>query len=251
MSAEWPLLVAGAAAAGFVQGVTGFGFAMVAMSFWAWGVEPQVAAVMAVSGSVFGQLLQLLAARRRLDAAALWPFLAGGLLGVPLGAWALPSLDPVLFRLFIGTLLMVFCPAMLLSDRLPRLTAGGRAADGLVGAVGGVLSGLGGFSGVLPALWCTLRGFDKDLQRSVIQNFNLAVLSATLGSYVLSGAFTAAMLPTLAVVLPSVVLPSLLGAGVHARLSPAAFRRLVLVMLTAAGMAMVWAALPQWAARGG
>ena len=35
----------GAAVAGFVQGLSGFAFGMVAMSFWAWVLEPQLAAL--------------------------------------------------------------------------------------------------------------------------------------------------------------------------------------------------------------
>ena len=43
------LIVAlGAVAAGFVQGLSGFGFGMVAMSFWAWALEPRLAALLAV-----------------------------------------------------------------------------------------------------------------------------------------------------------------------------------------------------------
>ena len=45
---EAPLLwiVVGAATAGFVQGLTGFGFGLVAMSFWAWVLDPRLAAVL-------------------------------------------------------------------------------------------------------------------------------------------------------------------------------------------------------------
>ena len=55
------------------------------------------------------------------------------------------------------------------------------SADFVVGAFGGVMGGIGGFTGVLPSLWVTLRGWDKDLQRSVIQNFSLAALSRDAG----------------------------------------------------------------------
>ena len=49
------LIVAlGAVAAGFVQGLSGFGFGMVAMSFWAWTLEPRLAAVLAVCGALTG-----------------------------------------------------------------------------------------------------------------------------------------------------------------------------------------------------
>jgi len=217
---------------------------MVAMSVWVWGIEPRLAAVMAVCGGLVGQLIAVFTVRRGLRLSALLPFLAGGLVGVPLGAWALPHLDPAAFKLTLGLFLVVCCPTMLLAHRIPRISAGGRWADGLVGLCGGVMGGIGGFSGVLPSLWITLRGWDKDLQRSVLQNFSLVALAATLASYVVSGMATPDMWPKLAVVVPALLLPALIGARIYHGLSPAAFRRVVLVLLTGAGVAMISAALP-------
>jgi uncharacterized membrane protein YfcA len=244
MSGELLLLAGGAALAGLVQGISGFAFAMVAMSVWVWGIEPRLAAVMAVSGGLIGQIVALFTVKRGLRLAALLPFLAGGLVGVPLGAWALPHLDPAAFKLTLGLFLVLCCPTMLLAHRIPRLSAGGRWADGLVGLLGGVMGGIGGFSGVLPSLWITLRGWDKDLQRSVIQNFSLVALAATLASYLVAGMVTPDMWPKFAIVAPALLLPSLLGARIYHGLSPAAFRRVVLLLLTCAGAAMIAAALP-------
>jgi uncharacterized membrane protein YfcA len=243
MPAEIVLLAAGAAVAGFVQGLSGFAFGMVAMSIWVWGVEPRVAAVMTVMGGLSGQLLQAFTVRRDLRLAALAPFLAGALVGVPLGVAVLPHLDTELFKLTLGIILVVCCPAMLLAHRLPRVAFGGRVGDGVAGAVGGLMGGIGGFPGVVPTLWCTLRGFDKELQRTVVQNFNLAALAATMAVYVASGAVTRDMLPLFAVVVPALIVPSLLGARVYVGLSELAFRRVVLTLLTGAGVAMIVAAL--------
>jgi uncharacterized protein len=238
------LLAAGAALAGFVQGLSGFAFAMVAMSLWVWGVEPRIAAVMAVFGGLSGQLLQAATVRRPFEWRAVAPFLLGAAVGMPLGVALLPQLDASLFRLVIGCVLVVVCPAMLFAHRLPTIDAGGRLGDGAAGAVGGFLGGIGGFSGVVPTVWCTLRGFERDRQRSVIQNFNLAALAATFATYVASGAVTRDMLLPMAVVLPALIVPSLLGARVYVGLSEQAFRRVVLTLLTAAGMAMIVSSLP-------
>ena len=51
------VIALGAIAAGFVQGLSGFAFSLVAMSFWAWSVEPTLAAVLAVFGGLSGQIL--------------------------------------------------------------------------------------------------------------------------------------------------------------------------------------------------
>ncbi len=245
--AELTLLIVGAVLAGFVQGLSGFGFSMVAMSIWVWGLSPPLAAVMGVFGSLTGQLVAAFSVRRSLSPAALAPFVAGGLLGIPLGVWLLPRLDVHAFKLVLGALLVVACPAMLLSARLPAVRLPGprstRLADGVAGAAGGVMGGLGGFTGVVPTLWCTLRGFDKDGQRTVIQNFNLATLTVTMAAYVASGAVTRPMWPLLPLVAAAVVLPAWLGTRSYRGLSQTGFRRVVLWLLTAAGAAMLVSAL--------
>ena len=242
MEAPLLLVIAGAACAGFVQGLSGFGFSLTALSLWAWVLPPQLAAVLAVAGGLTGQLLAAFTVRRGFEWRTLAPFLAGGLLGLPLGMWLLPRIDAVAFRAGLGALLVLWCPAMLFSGRLPRV-GGGRLADALAGLAGGSMGPLGGFTGALPTLWCTLRGFERDAQRAVIQNFNLAMLAITMAGYLAAGQVKASMLPALGLVLPSLLLPALLGMRLYARIGPLAFRNLVLGLLTLSGAAMLASAL--------
>ncbi|KXJ62917.1 permease [Achromobacter xylosoxidans] len=187
MDSLYVVVVVGAMAAGFVQGLSGFGFGMVAMSFWAWTVDPRLAAAMAVFGALTGQLLAAFTVRRGFAAAHLLPFVAGGLLGIPLG----------------------------------------------------------GFTGVIPTLWCTLRGFDRDVQRAVIQNFNLSMLMVTMASYVLTGVVTRDMLPLFALIVPAMLVPTLLGTRVYVGISDVAFRRVVLGLLTVSGVALLASSVPR------
>jgi uncharacterized protein len=237
-------VAAGAIVAGFVQGLSGFAFSLVAMSFWAWTVEPKLAAALAVFGGLSGQILAAFSVRRGFHLPVLLPYIAGGLLGIPIGIALLPRLDVDWFKAILGGLLIVWCPFMLFARRLPRLAAGGRLADAAAGLIGGVCGGIGGFSGAIPTLWCTLRGMEKDEQRSVIQNFNLATLSFTMAAYVATGTVTRDMLPMLAVVLPSLLIPALLGTRLYIGISEATFRAIVLTLLTASGVALLAAALP-------
>jgi len=111
------------------------------------------------------------------------------------------------------------------------------------------MGGLGGFTGVVPTLWCTVRGFDKDRQRAIIQNFNLAMQVVTFGSYLATGIIEPRMLPLLAIVAPAVVIPVLLGARLYLGISEAAFRKLVLGLLAASGVALLASSLPVLAGR--
>lgn len=239
MNDAYLIVALGAIAAGFVQGLSGFGFGLTAMSFWAWSLDPRLAAVLAVFGSLTGQVIAAVTVRRGFDWRRLMPFLLGAAVGVPVGVAILPLLDVRLFKIVLGTLLVVWCPAMLLSSRLPRIRFGGRLADGVVGGVGGMMGGLGGFTGTIPTLWCTLRGFAKDEQRAIIQNFNLAALLVTMGVYLARGLVTREMLPMFAIVAPAMLIPVLLGARLYAGISEAAFRQLVLSVLTASGVALL------------
>jgi hypothetical protein len=242
-------IVVGAALAGFVQGLSGFGFGLTAMSLWAWTLEPQLAAPLSVFGALTGQLIAAATVRRGFDLRRLAPFVCGGLLGLPLGISILPRLDVPLFKGVLGLMLVVLCPLMFLAARLPRVRRGGALADAAAGAAGGMMGGLGGFTGVVPTLWCTLRGWDKDEQRAIIQNFNLSILVVTFGTYCATGIVKASMLPLFAVVAPAMLIPSLLGARLYIGITEAAFRKIVLGLLTASGVAMLANSLPPLLAR--
>jgi uncharacterized membrane protein YfcA len=238
------IIALGAIVAGFVQGLSGFAFGLVAMSFWAWTIEPQLAAVLVVFGALTGQVVGALSVRRGFSLPVLLPFLVGGLAGIPIGTAILPMLDARLFKTVLGLVLVVWCPIMLFSRALPPVRFGGRLADGAAGLVGGVMAGLGGFSGPVPTLWCTLRQIDKDTQRTVIKNFNLATLAVTMATYFATGMVKVEMVPMFAVVAPAMLLPTLLGSRLYIGISEATFRRIVLGLLTASGAAMLAATLP-------
>ena len=52
-------------------------------------------------------------------------------------------------------------------------------ADRGVGVLSGILGGTTGFGGILPTIWCTLRGWPKDEQRAVFQPTCVAIFLGT------------------------------------------------------------------------
>ncbi len=238
-------IIVGGIAAGFVQGLSGFAFGMTAMSFWAWGMDPVIAASLSVFGALTGQIIAAFTVKRGFDWRMLLPFFAGGAIGIPIGVLLLPLLNMDMFKAMLGGILIIWCPSMLFVSRFPRLKPQGPVADGVIGLLGGVMSGFGGFSGIIPTLWCTLQGMAKDKQRVIIQNFNLGALIFTMLAYLYKGIITVSMLPYFAVLVPAMLIPSLLGARLYHRISDLAFRRLVLSLLTLSGIALLSSSLPK------
>jgi uncharacterized protein len=239
----------GAVVAGFVQGLSGFAFSLVATSIWAWTVEPRLAAACAIFGGLSGQIMAAFSVRRGFDWNLLLPYLLGAIVGIPIGIAILPLLDVHVFKATLGTMLIVWCPLMLFAKHLPRITGGGRVADGAAGMLGGVCGGIGGFTGVVPTLWCTLRGMEKDTQRSIIQNFNMAALAFTMAAYILTGTVTRDMVPMFGIVLVAMAIPVLLGARLYIGITEVTFRKIVLTLLTASGVALLASSVPQILAR--
>lgn len=192
-----------------------------------------------VFGSLVGQLLSLGTVRQGLDPGRLLPFIAGGVIGVPIGVVLLRLIDPFGFKLAVGIILLIWCPTMLLLRDLPRVTDGGRWADAVVGWIGGVMGGLGGLTGPAPTLWCALRGWGRDAQRAVFQSFNLVMQVVTMAAYLATGTISAETAWLFAIVGPAMLVPTLIGARLYRRFSDAGFQRLVLLLLTASGALLV------------
>ena len=127
----------GAIFAGFIQGLSGFAFSLVAMSFWVWVVNPQLAGAMSVFGALTGQIIAAVRFRRNFEWKLLLPFVAGGFLGIPIGIWILPHLNIVIFKAVFGLILITWCPLMLIGNKLPPITKAGKLADVAIGAIGG------------------------------------------------------------------------------------------------------------------
>ena len=233
------IVLIGTVASGFVQGLSGFAFGLVAMAFWAWSLDPVLAGPLVVFGSLIGQLLGSGALWRALSPWRALPFVLGGIVGVPLGVLLLRYINPTAFKLSVGVLLVVWCPLMLFARDLPRVHWGGKWADGVVGWIGGIMGGLGGLTGPAPILWATLRGWDRHTQRGVFQVFNIFMHSLTLTTYFVTGTIPPAALPLFAIMVPALIVPSIAGFLLYRRVSELGFRRIILGLLTASGAVLI------------
>jgi uncharacterized membrane protein YfcA len=237
-------IVAGALAGGFVNGLTGFGTALAGLPFWLQAVEPVLAAQLASGCSVAGHMSTFPAIWRTVDWRRLAPMLVAGLIGVPLGTWALPLISLRHFKLGFGVLLVAYCAFGLFAARWARLRSGRpgveRSMETVVGFAGGVLGGLAGLSGVLPTVWASLKGWPKSEQRAIFQGFNFTLLSAMLVASVTQGLVGLGSLIALCIAAPAAVLAARLGFRLYKGLHALHFDRIVLGLLLISGLALVW-----------
>jgi len=236
------LLVAGALAGGFVSGLAGFGTALMALGIWLYVMPPSVAVPLVLICSVISQVWTLPSMWRSFDLTLIWPFVIGGLLGVPIGTMLVAHADPKIFKLTVGVLLLVFPVALYLS-RPMAFAIGGKLADAAIGFAGGILGGLAGLSGPLPILWASVRGFGKDERRGIFQTFNTAVLFVALCLQAAGGIVGREVLWFTLLAFPGTILGSWLGAKLYHALSDGNFRDIVLGLLFLSGLGLVWSSI--------
>ena len=234
------MIVVGALVGGFVSGLAGFGLGLVALGIWLNVVDPVAAGTLVAFCSVAATALTIKTVWHAIDVATLWPMLAAGLVGVPLGTALLAHVDADGFRFGLGAFLLAYAAFMLLVRVRTKIAWGGHAADAAIGFAGGILGGLAGLSGPLPTVWASVRGWGKDERRGVFQAFNLVILSAVMVSHAASGLLRADFARLAVLALPGTFLGSWLGERAYLRLSDRHFHELVLWLLGVSGLMLVW-----------
>ena len=232
------LFAAGTFAAALVTGVAGFAFGIVAAAVWLHFLSPALTTTLIVAYGLIVQGISVWKLRRSLRLVRLIPFLLGGAIGVPIGVELLRWTSPATLRLSVGIVLIVFSLYSLARPQVAPVTAG-KAMDGAIGLLNGIIGGATGLAGIVLTIWCTLRGWPRDEQRTVFQPVGVAVFLMTgfwLGGTGLIGADT---LHLFVIGLPVLLAGTWVGLQLYARLDEAGFRKVVLGLLLISGLALV------------
>src|SRR5258708_6990355 len=108
-----------------------------------------------------------------------------------------------------------------------------------VSILNGVLGGITGLAGILVTIWCGLRGWPKDVQRTVFQPVAVAIFLMSALWIGARGAITADTIKLFVIGLPALFAGIWLGLKLYGRLNEAAFRKVVLVLLLVSGVALI------------
>ena len=226
--------------AAFVQGVTGFGSALVAMPLLASILGVRVASALVALLSLAVNLALLVPARRELPWGRVAPLLAGSLAGIPAGVLLLAGIDPRLARGLLGGALVATSAAMLRARR-PAIGPGNGPALA-AGALAGLLGGAFNINGPVVTLYAAARGWGKEDLHPALQLYFLASGLAIVALHGAAGITNRQVLLAAASSLPALGLGSLAGWEVHRRVSEERYRRLLLLTLLASGAAFLAAA---------
>src|SRR4030081_468568 len=236
---EIPLFLLATFAGALVAGLSGFAFGLVAASIWLYILTPLQSATLIIAFGLIVQGVSVWKLRHALDWKKLWPFILGAALGVPVGVNILTWASPAHVRAVIGAFLVLYSLYALFRPAIAPVKAGGAAADAGIGFLNGVLGGITGLAGILVTIWCGLRGWPKDVQRTVFQPVAVAIFLMSALWIGAKGAITPEIAKLFLIGLPALFAGTWLGLKLFARLNEATFRKVVLVLLLASGLVLI------------
>jgi uncharacterized membrane protein YfcA len=87
-------------------------------------------------------------------------------------------------------------------------------------------------------IWCVIRGWPKDQQRTVFQPVAVAVFAMCAFRFGVNGTIATDTLRLMALGLPVLLAGTWLGLKLYGRLDEAGFRKIILVLLLVSGVAL-------------
>lgn len=213
-----------------VQGILGFGFGMITMSFAAM-IFPMQEAVPLVTGYalfVNGYLVWQL--RRDIVVPGLLPILVGGLIGVPIGVASLQHVQEGALLIVLGTVMLVHILwSLRLSD--PSALDLGRGWAVFAGLCSGAFGASLGTAGPPVVMYGTAKPWDKNQLRGTLQSFFLICCFVQMALYMKSGLLTAEILKMDLLLAPCVAVGGVVGLRLSRNLNQDGFRKVVLAAL--------------------
>lgn len=220
--------------AAFSQSLTGFGDALITMALLPGLIGIQTSAPLVAIFALTIELVVLGRYWRSLDLRAILPVIAASVIGVPIGIWALQTVDETLVLSALGWLIAIYAIYSLLNLKLPEMHQPAWAY--LFGLFAGLLGGAYNTSGPPLVIYGNARRWPPQKFKSNLQSFFVLNSTMVFAGHALSGNISSEVWRLYLWAIPAIVLGFLAGNKIDRYLDPDRFRKVVLWLLVFLGV---------------
>ena len=227
--------------ASVVSGLTGFGFALVAVPLLMIFLPPKVVVPTVLMLSLSGGFAVLFETKKWIDLKRIWPLIIAGVATSPLGAYLLLILDVDMLKTLIGVVIVISALALFTGFRLHIKNE--KLGFVLVGFASGLLAGSTGMGGPPTILFFSNQRAEKQVFRANLRIFFTALGSSSILSQLVGGLVTKDALTYYVWFLPVLLVGILLGIKLAQIVSETTFRKATLVIVAVSGLAAIFSGL--------
>jgi uncharacterized protein len=219
--------------AGFIFGLTGFGFALISVPVLLLIYDPATVVMLTMVLTIFTCALVILDAWRAMAPRIVFWMLPGAVAGLFAGARVLAFAPADTIKLIAGAVVVTFSVLMLRGISLPG--ARHSFAPPVAGGLSGLLATSTGLSSPPAVMLLAAREYPRDSFRVNMSLYFIVINVIGLGTLALQGLLHADQFVVSGILLPVTLAGTMAGAWMSRHVPPQLFRRLTLMLLVLTG----------------
>ncbi len=224
-----------------LQGFTGFGFSILSLPLLTLLFSPKTAVPVLVLYSIVINVAVFLSARKAFDLKRIWVLIVCGIIGVPIGAYFLVTLNDNLIKLFIGIFIVIF--GLLLFFGFRRKIKHEKISMIPIGIVSGILSGSVSIGGPPAIIFLSNQGVNKQVFRANLAVYFFVLNIFTIPVYIYHGLISEQVLNYSLSFFPALMIGVIMGNVFSKKIKEKHFRKVTLVLLVLMGILSVASSL--------
>ncbi len=222
----------------FVQGFTSFGFSLVAIPLLSLFLDAKLIIIITVTYSLVINTMVFRKYYRDARLTRILPLLISAILFTFVGVSYLNTIDDYLLRLIIGILLVVVGIINNLGVRFNLKKPEKYYLP--VGAVSGVLNGIGGISGPPVLVFLSNIDLSRSQFKATLSSYFLTLNVVAILTYIYKGFYTPENLRIIWTYLPHVVIGTGIGLYASTKIEEKLFKRIINLAIPLMGLNIVW-----------
>ena len=227
--------------ASVVMGLTGFGFALIALPLLIIFLPLKTAVPLITLCSVILNGYMLYNVRRSVQVRRILPLTVMGVLGMITGTYFLVSAEITTLKLFIGLMVALF--AVIYLTGFTWKIKNERLAFVPVGFLSGLLGGAMSISGPPIVLLFSNQGMEKKTFRANLIAYFLGLYLATTLNYLISGLVSTELLQHAVYMIPVLIIGTMLGTRLYEVVDEGLFRKTTLILVLITGFMTILSSL--------
>lgn len=234
MNAEYFIIGFIVLLASFVQGFSGFGFALVSIPLLTYFIGIKTAIPLGALCGLLINFLLYIKLKDHINFKEIIKLLIGAAAGIPFGVFFLSTADPAIIKIILGIIIILFVFLSVFSfipQRKMNLKWGY-----VFGLFSGLLGGALNTNGPPVLIYFFLQGWDKIKQKASITGFFIISSLLIVGSHIATGITGSKLLLNFVYLIPFIIVGFAAGNFLFSKISTVFFNRFILLFLFVVGI---------------
>ena len=224
--------------AAFTQGLTGFGYAMVALTLLSFLMDLNQSVPLAAMHGLVINIYLIVYLKAHIKLSEVRNLIIGAVVGIPLGAYVLLITSPDILELILGIVILLF--VFLSFAKIVKQEGLSNNWGYLFGLSAGILGGSLNTNGPPVLIYFFLKGWDKLKQKAAITGFFIFTSVTVVITHAVTGITTKAIFLDFLIYLPFVIIGLILGNYLFYKVSSKIYNKLLLSFLLIMALLMIF-----------